>query len=170
MVDASKIRENFSSSKLLEVLAEFDVPVLISGRAAEKFHGCEIISTSFELELILKPDLNCAVGFTKALGKLLRDYGLQGGDAQDAAKLSTPGFRFKPFPTSQGIDILVAESGLLFDEMLSRSTASDIDGLSMLILSAEDIYQLKQRYAEYWHKKHLKHLADLQRLKEKLVN
>lgn len=166
----SKIRENFSNTKLLEVLAEVGVPVLVSGRVAEKFRGCEIIPSSFDFELILKPDLNCAVGFTKALGKLLRDFGLQGGDAQDAAKLATAGFRFKPFPTSEGIDILVAESGLLFEEMLSRSTAMDFEGLSLLILSAEDIFQLKQKYADYWYKKYLKHYADLQRLKEKLAS
>lgn len=165
-----EIREKFSNTKMLAALAASGIPVLVSGRVAEKFHGCVIIPTSIDYELILKPDLNCAVGFTKVLGKPLRDFGLQAVDAQDAVKLSTSGFRFKPFPTSEGIDILVAESGEVFDEMQGRSTAADIDGLILQILSVQDIFYLKKNYAEHWHEKYLKHLADLQRLEAKLTS
>lgn len=165
----SEIWDHISNAKLLAVLREVGVPILVSGKIAERFHGCESVATSHELELILKPDKISAAIFAKSLGSFLRDFGLRGGKVEDTTKLSTPGFRFKPLPNSNGIDILVAENIEVFDKMLSRSSTADLDGLLLPVICLEDIYYLKQDYAVYWLGKHQKHLSDLLRLKEKLA-
>ncbi len=161
--------ETLLITMLLEAIVAAGVPILVSGRAAERFRNCGLVQTSTELELVLNPDLNCAIAFIKAMQRLAGRFGVKIADVEDASKFSSPSFRFSPFPATRNLDIIVAESNSEFADMTARCTNGIIYNVPLMILSTEDILLLKQRYVEVFRKEYDKHFADLQRIKEKLA-
>ena len=134
-----RVSLDVSSSKLLEALTASNVPLLLSGRVAERFRNCSQNSDSVEVEIILKPDLMCAAKLMRAFDSILKDFVAGGSNIQDVNKMATPGFRIRPFLTSTDHLLTVAESVTAFEAMQVRSTLAAIFESNLMVLAIEDV-------------------------------
>ena len=122
------------------------IPLLLAGRFAASFYGCEKLVGATEFELVLKPDVESAKLLLMAVSKTFQQFGIRVGDGSDFASLAKPNYRVKPFSSIGNLEFFVAGDAAEFDQLLQSGTASHLsDGTAVTLVSLQGLLMLKER-------------------------
>ncbi|TWT86283.1 hypothetical protein Mal64_38230 [Pseudobythopirellula maris] len=137
--------------EFFELLRSEGVEYLLVGGFAVNLHGH--VRATGDIDAWVKPSEENAA----RLASVLRRFGLSGATV-DAAALAEPDRVFQIGVPPMRIDLLTGISGLEFADAYSRRLATEIDGVSISVISLDDLRTNKKASGRP------QDLADLDRL------
>lgn len=122
---------------MLRALSDEGAKFLVVGAYALALHGC--LRATIDIDIWVMPSADNADAVLRALRRF-------GAPLEDLSKtdLQSDDLIFQIGVAPRRIDILTGLTGLRFEEAFQRSVSADVDGISINVLSVDDLIRNKR--------------------------